>query len=214
MSLGIKFRILSLLVASLSLLQLACSDPLGQINPRKSDGTPIEGNDLKFANAAYIEFDEEFGFGSERLPRGPNGEAVDPAQLSEGGCEWLDPDRAPRTLAACLRANGLRRAQGLSLLTLSLPELKAAWKHARRMYVEKFFSHNSPDGKTLFDRMKDEGVKYSMAGENIAKGTQTAQDTFTNWMNSPDHRSNLLNPAFRYHGVAYYKLHWVHDFSD
>jgi hypothetical protein len=209
-----RTQVLTGLIAAMSLLHVACADPFGQINPKKSDGTPIQDDGLKFANAAYLEFDEEFGFGSDRLPRGPNGEVIDPATLTNGGCEWLDPDRAPRTLDACLKANEVRRAQGLPIFVLSLREIKAAWKHARHMYQGNYFSHNDPDGKTPFDRMKDEGVKYTTAGENIAKGTQTAGDTMTNWMNSPDHRANLLNSAFRYHGIAYYKLHWVHDLSD
>jgi len=38
------------------------------------------------------------------------------------------------------------------------------------------------------------GIAFTAAGENIAKGHRTAEEVLEGWMNSEDHRANILNP--------------------
>jgi uncharacterized protein YkwD len=59
---------------------------------------------------------------------------------------------------------------------------------------------------------------HSMAvAENIADGNVTAADVVTLWMNSPDHRANLLNSAYTHIGIGAAKSgstwYVVQDFS-
>ncbi len=64
-----------------------------------------------------------------------------------------------------------------------------------------FFDHTDPDGRTPWDRAKSRGIT-NLGGENIAEGQSDAQAVMTAWMNSPDHRANILNCDYRTIGVG------------
>ena len=51
--------------------------------------------------------------------------------------------------------------------------------------------------------MKNFGISYRSAGENIAKGYATPEAVVKGWMNSPGHRANRLNKSFTHIGVGY-----------
>lgn len=44
--------------------------------------------------------------------------------------------------------------------------------------------------------IKDFGLSYRTAGENIAYGQRTPQAVVNAWMNSNGHRANILNTSF------------------
>ncbi|NMA24065.1 MAG: serine protease [Clostridiales bacterium] len=99
--------------------------------------------------------------------------------------------------------NQARRQNGLKELTLS-PELSnVARIKANDMATNRYFSHTSPTYGSPFDMMKQFGISYRTAGENIAMGQTTAQQVFNGWMNSEGHRANILNPNFSQIGVGY-----------
>ena len=86
------------------------------------------------------------------------------------------------------------------------------------MINRDFFSHNTPDGKTPFDRMKAAGISYVAAGENIAAGQSSPQSVMESWLNSPGHRKNILNPNFEYIGIGIarggsYGIYWAQEFA-
>ncbi len=83
---------------------------------------------------------------------------------------------------------------------------------AKDMYNNNYFDHTSPTYGSPFDMMKQYGVTYRSAGENIAKGQRTPQEVMTAWMNSPGHKANILNASFTTIGVAYYNGVWVQEF--
>ncbi|CAK4824572.1 unnamed protein product [Aphanomyces euteiches] len=68
----------------------------------------------------------------------------------------------------------------------------SARKHSEDMGSNGFFAHNNLQGKSPFDRMKAEGISYSLASENIAYGQQSAIFAHEGWMNSEGHRKNIL----------------------
>ena len=80
----------------------------------------------------------------------------------------------------------------------------AARAHSRDMYQRAYFSHQTPDHKTPFDRIHAAGVRYVTAGENIAfaPGVDDAEQSL---MDSPEHRANILNPDFRRVGIGVYR---------
>ncbi|MDI2586413.1 MULTISPECIES: SafA/ExsA family spore coat assembly protein [unclassified Psychrobacillus] len=93
-----------------------------------------------------------------------------------------------------------------------LPALKDDWELARvaeaksqDMHDKNYFDHTSPTYGSPFDMMKAYGVTYKAAGENIAKGQQSASDVVKAWMNSEGHRANILNKNFTHIGVGYVK---------
>jgi uncharacterized YkwD family protein len=97
--------------------------------------------------------------------------------------------------------NAERRKNGLSDLKFDETLLKVAREKARDMVANNYFSHNSPTYGSPFDMMKQFGVTYRTAGENIA-GNSTLQGAVTAWMNSQGHRENILNSAYNYTGIG------------
>ncbi|GLY76645.1 CAP domain-containing protein [Actinoallomurus iriomotensis] len=97
--------------------------------------------------------------------------------------------------------NQQRAKHGCSALRVNVDLRTAARAHSRDMRVRHYFEHNSPDGKTPWDRIKAAG--YSQPGaENIAMGYATAQAVVTGWMNSPGHRANILNCSLKAVGIG------------
>jgi uncharacterized protein YkwD len=74
------------------------------------------------------------------------------------------------------------------------------------MAVRHFFGHLNPDGQDVVDRLRARGVKgFTAAGENIFNGTKVAdaaRAAVREWINSPSHRRNLLNPRYTAGGVG------------
>jgi uncharacterized protein YkwD len=98
--------------------------------------------------------------------------------------------------------NQARKQQGLSALTLDSSLSAVAQAHSDDMAKNNFFSHTNLKGQSPFDRLKNAGVNYQTAGENIAMGQKNAQEVFSSWMNSQGHRANILNASFNKMGVG------------
>lgn len=93
-----------------------------------------------------------------------------------------------------------------------LKELKQDWELSRvaryksqDMKDNNYFSHTSPVYGSPFEMMKNFGLSYRTAAENIAKGQSTPQAVVNAWMNSSGHRANILNSSFTKIGVGYVK---------
>jgi len=93
-----------------------------------------------------------------------------------------------------------------------LPALKEDWELSRvakyksqDMHDKNYFDHTSPTFGTPFTMMKNFGITYKSAGENIAKGQQSASEVVNAWMNSAGHRANILNKNYTHIGVGYVK---------
>jgi len=101
------------------------------------------------------------------------------------------------------------------------PNLQVAARlHARDMVQNNFFSHDTPDGKSLLDRATAAGFGGCTLGENIAQGQATPENVIASWMASPGHCANILSPSFTQLGVGYFDdanaelPHvWVQDFG-
>ncbi|WP_433297023.1 CAP domain-containing protein [Actinoplanes sp. CA-030573] len=77
----------------------------------------------------------------------------------------------------------------------------AARSHSIYMAQTGAFSHTGRGGSTFAARQK--AAKYpAPAGENIAYGYRTGVDVVKAWMNSPEHRANILNCKARTLGVG------------
>lgn len=111
-----------------------------------------------------------------------------------------------------------RTQRGLSPLSYSY-ELEAVAKaHSNDMAQRNYFSHNSPEGKTPFDRIKNAGISYKSAGENIAAGQKTPEEVVNGWMNSSGHRANILNSNYTKMGIGVvyggsYGIYWTQLFT-
>lgn len=108
--------------------------------------------------------------------------------------------------------NQERSKAGLSPLTSNSALTTMALDKAKDMYNNGYFDHTSPTYGSPFDMMSTYGIRYSYAGENIAKGQQTPEAVMKAWMNSTGHRQNILSPNFTQIGVAFYNGEWVQEF--
>lgn len=113
--------------------------------------------------------------------------------------------------------NQERSKQGLKPLTLSEKLTSIANTKAQDMAQKNYFSHTSPTYGSPFEMLKQFGVSYSYAGENIAAGQRSAEQVMNDWMNSSGHRANILNPNYTQLGVGYtkggnYGTEWVQLF--
>ncbi len=113
--------------------------------------------------------------------------------------------------------NKERAANGLAPLTVNAQVTKSAVLKSEDMAKLNYFSHTSPTYGSPFDMMKQFGISYRSAGENIAKGQTTPQQVMQGWMNSPGHRANILNSSFTQIGVGIAKnsqgqLIWTQQF--
>uniref|UniRef100_UPI0017FEC816 CAP domain-containing protein n=1 Tax=Ramlibacter sp. TaxID=1917967 RepID=UPI0017FEC816 len=97
--------------------------------------------------------------------------------------------------------NAERAREGLKPLKAD-PELaEVARAHSRDMFARGYFSHVSPDGGKLSDRMRKGEVRYLLAGENLALAP-TLPVAHQGLMNSPGHRANILRPQFGRVGIG------------
>jgi uncharacterized protein YkwD len=107
------------------------------------------------------------------------------------------------TVAGLLEDTNIQREEnGLPPLALN-PELtKAAQMKAEDMFAKDYWAHISPNGTTPWVFIRAAGYNYLYAGENLARGFSTSQDVVTAWMNSPEHRANMLSPNYTDIGFA------------
>ena len=124
-------------------------------------------------------------------------------------------DASPRSVSVARSAtlcllNQERAAHGLTPLRAHRMLQSAAQRYAFAMVRGGFFSHVSPTGSTLEQRIR-QGTRYLAGalryeiGENIAWGQGELgkpRAIVAAWMTSPGHRANILRTTFREIGIG------------
>ena len=98
--------------------------------------------------------------------------------------------------------NQARQTHNLAPLTYSDDLTNAAQAKLDDMIAEQYWSHEAPDGTSPWHWYDSVGYEYSTAGENLARGYQTADATIDAWLDSPSHRENLLDHDYTEVGFA------------
>lgn len=98
--------------------------------------------------------------------------------------------------------NTERTKAGLAPMAASAELQKSSRSKAADMFARGYWAHNAPDGSEPWHFFKESGYKFTQAGENLAKSFQTPDGVVKGWMNSPTHRANILNPAYRDIGIS------------
>lgn len=99
--------------------------------------------------------------------------------------------------------NEIRAQNGLNALTYDWELARVARYKSQDMKDNRYFAHNSPVYGTPFQMIKNFGISFRSAGENIARGYTTPQAVVDGWMNSSGHRANILNANYTHIGVGY-----------
>jgi uncharacterized protein YkwD len=107
--------------------------------------------------------------------------------------------------------NQARLARGLAPLARDDELGNVARAFSNDMLVRRFFDHTTPEGLPFEKRLANQYRHwvYDM-GENIWSGSgydprkaqELAQEIVSDWLNSPGHRENLLDPDFTHLGVG------------
>jgi len=98
--------------------------------------------------------------------------------------------------------NQNRAAGNLPALTVNPLLQAAAQEKADDMAKNNYFAHTSPAGITPWYWFANVGYDFEYAGENLAVNFSDSQDVTTAWMNSPEHRANILNANYTDIGMA------------
>ncbi len=107
--------------------------------------------------------------------------------------------------------NQARAAHGLSRLEPGGNLNEAAQAHAQDMLQRDYFSHTSPEGRNVQDRyVAAGGSLWELVAENISKcdgcappvTDATVEWLQEGWMNSPEHRENILRPGLTRFGFG------------
>jgi uncharacterized YkwD family protein len=108
--------------------------------------------------------------------------------------------------------NKERQKAGQKPLEIHTNLMKLAKAKAVDMYDHQYFSHTSPNFGSPFDMMDRYQISFQYAGENLARGQTSPEQVVRDWMNSPDHKKNMLDPHYTLIGVGYYNGYWSEEF--
>jgi uncharacterized protein YkwD len=104
--------------------------------------------------------------------------------------------------------NAFRVQHKLTPLRLSAPLTTSAREHSQEMAAKGYFAHESADGSVFWKRIKavyPSGTsRYWSVGENLLWSSPDidAQRALDLWLASPEHRANLMAPAWREIGIS------------
>jgi uncharacterized YkwD family protein len=122
------------------------------------------------------------------------------------------PEGGPEARQVAKLVNAERAKAGLPALKLNWELSRVALHKAQDMAIYNYMSHTSRIYGSPFDMIKNYGISYRAAGENIAKGQRSADQVMRDWMNSSGHRQNIMSSQYTVIGVGYYKGSWVQMF--
>jgi len=96
--------------------------------------------------------------------------------------------------------NQARADQGLRTLAVTSGTSTVAANWTQHLDSQQALSHNPDLGPQLESHGSPNWTAY---GENVGEGpTSSADDVFKAYMNSPEHRDNILNASYRYLGIG------------
>ncbi|WP_170223655.1 CAP domain-containing protein [Nonomuraea turkmeniaca] len=153
---------------------------------------------------------------TKKIPRGagtpkptsktPNGQIPgydspdDPAQLFTGEHPSVAviPGMAAKVVSL---TNSARSKHGCGPLRVEQGLMRSARTHSLEMARMGQLTHNSPDGASPWDRMERAGYRYG-AAENIGAGYGSPDEAVRGWLDSHDHRKNILDCRLKAIGVG------------
>ncbi len=104
--------------------------------------------------------------------------------------ELLNKERVKAGLAPVVRDSGMDAV---------------ARAHSIDMLRSGYFAHETPDGTSPFERMLQAGIRFRVAGENLAMAP-TVDIAHQGLMDSPGHRANILSTDFGRVGIGALKV--------
>ena len=98
--------------------------------------------------------------------------------------------------------NAERDAAGIASLSWSGALASFAYAKLNHMCTNNYWAHTAPDGTSPWTFVSAAGYRYTHVAENLARSFSSDNAVISGWMNSPGHRANILNGAYKDIGVA------------
>jgi uncharacterized protein YkwD len=164
-------------------------------------------------------------------PQHPTPDAAPP---DPGGPDCTKPGTWPAEWVAyedeVLELVNQRRAAGATCGGVNKPPVpalkmdeklrQAARCHSMDMAKLNYFSHDSKDGRSPWDRIDEAGYTGFGNAENIAAGQGSAESVMESWMSSTGHCNNIMTDGSNEIGVGYayddasdFGRLWTQDFG-
>ena len=157
--------------------------PVPEETPEEPATQPITEEEPSIEEPAPEEKPEQPAPTPEEKPEQPS------SQIGSQQTKMLDLVNQERTKA------------GLKPLIWDASLANVAQVKAKDMVDNNYFDHNSPTYGSPFNMMKDFGISYRAAGENLA-GSSSVERAHTGLMDSDGHRRNILNANFTHMGIG------------
>jgi uncharacterized protein YkwD len=97
--------------------------------------------------------------------------------------------------------NNERTSRGIAALSFSQNLTDVGTIHCEDMFKNGYFSHNSQNGLSPFDRMAQANIAFNFAGENLALAP-SVDLAMKGLMQSPGHKANILSADFHKVGIS------------
>jgi uncharacterized protein YkwD len=107
-----------------------------------------------------------------------------------------------------VQLNQIRAQHGLLPVRISARLTSSAAQHSTEMGADGYFEHNSNDGTVFWKRIGrwygSNGYRFWSVGENLLWSSPQVDPAgaMQLWMNSPEHRANILNASWREIGIS------------
>ena len=118
------------------------------------------------------------------------------------------------------RRCGARQFAAAPPLRYSATLADASQAHAMDMARRGYFDHDTPEGVKPAERLAETGYRWTLTGENIARGDMGADEAMAGWLRSPGHCANIMEPRFSEMGFGIAAdgdrkgaLYWVQTFA-
>lgn len=89
----------------------------------------------------------------------------------------------------------------------------AAARHSRDMAEHRHFDHRGTDGVDTGERVRRAGYDWRVVGENIARNQRTVAEVVGDWLESPSHCEQLMDPRYLELGAAETNGYWTQVFG-
>lgn len=101
------------------------------------------------------------------------------------------------TVSSLLKStNDARELAGQLPLSINEQLNQAAYLKAQDMFAKQYWAHDAPDGTKPWSFFGSVGYNYDTAGENLAKNFASTSAVMTAWLNSPEHKANIVSSDY------------------
>ena len=102
--------------------------------------------------------------------------------------------------------NDYRLSSGLNAIAYEPTLTYIAKLRSADLMDRGYFSHYTPEGTTVFNLFRANGINFKIGGENLGQampaGIGTPEAFLGAWQNSPTHNANMLRVGYNYIGVG------------